>query len=309
MASVIRATHLCKTYDSTVAVDDLSLEVNEGEIFGMVGPNGAGKTTTIECLEGLRRPDRGEMRVLELDPVRQERSLRLVIGTQLQRAQLPDRLKVGEALDLFASFYPNPIPWPVLLERLGLAEKKGAYISRLSGGQQQRLFIALALINKPRLVFFDELTTGLDPQARHTIWDLLREIRGEGRTVFLTTHLMEEAEKLCDRVAIVDHGRVVANDTPAALVRSLGADSRVLFNLESSYDPQALKSISSVTRVEQDGQRVIVYGRTVQSGQSPLIAEVANTLSAQGIAFSDIRMEQPSLEDVFLQLTGRAMRD
>ncbi len=309
MATVIRATHLRKTYGSTVAVDDLSLEVNEGEIFGMVGPNGAGKTTTIECLEGLRRPDRGEMRVLELDPVRQERSLRLVIGTQLQRAQLPDRLKVGEALDLFASFYPNPAPWPVLLERLGLAEKKGAYISQLSGGQQQRLFIALALINKPRLVFFDELTTGLDPQARHTIWDLVREIRGEGRTVFLTTHLMEEAEKLCDRVAIVDHGRVVTNDTPAALVRSLGAESRVLFNLENNGDLQALKSIGSVTRVEQDGPRVIVYGRSTPSGQPPLITEVVNALYAQGIAFSDIRMEQPSLEDVFLQLTGRAMRD
>jgi ABC-2 type transport system ATP-binding protein len=300
---------LRKVYGTTVAVDDLSLEVKEGEIFGMVGPNGAGKTTTIECLEGLRRPDRGEMRVLELDPVRQERSLRLAIGTQLQQAQLPDRLKVGEALDLFASFYPNPAPWPVLLERLGLAEKKGAYISQLSGGQQQRLFIALALINKPRLVFFDELTTGLDPQARHTIWDLVREIRAEGRTVFLTTHLMEEAEKLCNRVAIVDHGRVVANDTPAALVRSLGAESRVLFNLENSCDLRALKSIGSVTRVEQDGPRVIVYGRSTPSGQPPLITEVVNALYTQGIAFSDIRMEQPSLEDVFLQLTGRAMRD
>jgi ABC-2 type transport system ATP-binding protein len=300
---------LRKVYGTTVAVDDLSLEVKEGEIFGMVGPNGAGKTTTIECLEGLRRPDRGEMRVLELDPVRQERSLRLAIGTQLQQAQLPDRLKVGEALDLFASFYPNPAPWPVLLERLGLVEKKGAYISQLSGGQQQRLFIALALINKPRLVFFDELTTGLDPQARHTIWDLVREIRAEGRTVFLTTHLMEEAEKLCNRVAIVDHGRVVANDTPAALVRSLGAESRVLFNLENSCDLRALKSIGSVTRVEQDGPRVIVYGRSTPSGQPPLITEVVNALYTQGIAFSDIRMEQPSLEDVFLQLTGRAMRD
>ncbi|MCX6030600.1 MAG: ABC transporter ATP-binding protein [Chloroflexi bacterium] len=309
MATVIRATHLRKTYGSTVAVDDLSLEVNEGEIFGMVGPNGAGKTTTIECLEGLRRPDHGEMRVLELDPVRQERSLRLVIGTQLQKAQLPDRLKVGEALDLFASFYPHPTPWPALLERLGLAEKKGAYISQLSGGQQQRLFIALALINKPRLVFFDELTTGLDPQARHTIWDLVREIRGEGRTVFLTTHLMEEAEKLCDRVAIVDHGRVVANDTPAALVRNLGAEGRVLFNMEKSNDLQALKSIGSVTRVEQDGPRVIVYGRSTPSGQPPLITEVVNALYAQGVAFSDIRMEQSSLEDVFLQLTGRALRD
>jgi ABC-2 type transport system ATP-binding protein len=296
-------------YGKTTAVDDVSFEVHEGEIFGMVGPNGAGKTTTIECLEGLRRPNQGEVRVLGLDPVRQEHSLRFVIGTQLQKTQLPDRLKVDEALDLFASFYPNPAPWPVLLERLGLVEKKGAYISQLSGGQQQRLFIALALINHPRLVFFDELTTGLDPQARHAIWDLVREIRAEGRTVFLTTHLMEEAERLCDRVMIVDHGRVVALDTPAALVRSLGAESRVLFNCENAYDPQVLKSIRTVTHVERDGQRVIAYGRSAQPGQPPLITEVANALSAQGVAFTDIRMEQPSLEDVFLQLTGCAMRD
>jgi ABC-2 type transport system ATP-binding protein len=210
MSPVIHASHLRKAYGQTIAVDDLSLEVNEGEIFGMVGPNGAGKTTTIECLEGLRRPDSGELRVLDLDPIRQKHRLRLVIGTQLQQAQLPDQLKVGEALDLFASFYPNSVPRSALLERLGLVEKKNAYLSKLSGGQRQRVFIALALINHPKLVFFDELTTGVDPQARHSIWDLVREIRAEGCTVFLTTHLMEEAEKLCDRVAIVDYGRVVA---------------------------------------------------------------------------------------------------
>jgi ABC-2 type transport system ATP-binding protein len=300
---------LRKTYGKTIAVDDISFEVSEGEIFGMVGPNGAGKTTTIECLEGLRRPDSGEMNVLGLDPIRQERELRFVIGTQLQESQLPDQLTVSEVLDLFASFYPDPAPWSALIERLGLGEKRNSYISKLSGGQQQRVFIALALINRPRLVFLDELTTGLDPQARHSIWDLVREVRAGGCTVFLTTHLMEEAETLCDRVTIVDHGRVVALDTPPALVRSLDAESRVLFTLETGYDPQALESIGGVTRVERDEQRVIVYGRSMQSGQPPLIAEVANALSAQGVAFTDIRMEQPSLEDVFLQLTGRAMRD
>ena len=309
MPEVIQVSHLRKAYGATIAVDDLSLEVDEGEIFGMVGPNGAGKTTAIECIEGLRRPDGGEIRVLGLDPVRQEHDLRLVIGTQLQQAQLQDRLKVGEALDLFASFYPDPAPWPALLDQLGLSEKKGEYISRLSGGQQQRLFIGLALINQPRLVFFDELTTGLDPQARHAIWDMLRQIRAEGRTVFLTTHLMEEAEKLCDRVAIIDHGRLVALDTPTALVRSLAAESRVLFNLENAFDPQALKALDSVTRVETDGPRVIVYGRSAEPGKPLLITEVVNALAEQGVVFSDIRMEQPTLEDVFLQLTGRAMRD
>jgi ABC-2 type transport system ATP-binding protein len=309
MLQVIRVSDLRKIYGKTIAVDGLSFEVNEGEIFGMVGPNGAGKTTTIECLEGLRRPDSGEMSVLGLDPIRQEHELRFVIGTQLQASQLPDQLTVSEVLDLFASFYPHPASWPALIERLGLAEKRNSYIGKLSGGQRQRVFIALALINRPRLVFLDELTTGLDPQARHSIWDLVREVRADGCTVFLTTHLMEEAETLCDRVAIVDHGRVVALDTPAALVRNVGAESRVLFTLNTSYDPQALTSIGSVTRVERDEQRVIVYGRSTSSGQSPLIAEVANALSAQGVVFTDIRMEQPSLEDVFLQLTGRTMRD
>jgi ABC-2 type transport system ATP-binding protein len=309
MSQVIRVSHLCKCYGKTVAVDDLSLEVNEGEIFGMVGPNGAGKTTTIECLEGLRSFDSGEISVLGLDPARQERSLRQLIGTQLQKAQLPDRLKVSEALDLFASFYPDPVDPRSLLDRLGLVEKESAYISQLSGGQQQRLFIALALINHPRLIFFDELTTGLDPQARQAIWELLREIRTEGRTVFLTTHLMEEAEKLCDRVAIVDRGGVVALDTPEVLVSSLGAESRVILNIKNSCDPQSLHSLNCVTRVEQDGQQLIVYGKANQPGQPPLITEVVNLLAAQGTRFNEIRMEVPTLEDVFLHLTGRAMRD
>jgi ABC-2 type transport system ATP-binding protein len=309
MTNVIQVQHLRKAYGKTVAVEDLSLEVKEGEIFGMVGPNGAGKTTTIECLEGMRAFDGGEIRILGLDPVRQERELRYLIGTQLQKSQLPEQLTVGEVLDLFASFYPNPVPWPALVERLGLTEKKNSWVSKLSGGQLQRVFIALALINRPKLVFLDELTTGLDPQARRSIWDLVREIRAGGCTVFLTTHFMEEAELLCDRVAIMDHGKIVALDSPAALVRNLGADSRVLFTTSHAFDPKSLQALDGVTRVEREGDRVIVYGRAAQSGKQALISEVANWLSAQGAAFSDIRMEQPNLEDVFLQLTGRAMRD
>jgi ABC-2 type transport system ATP-binding protein len=298
MTNVIQVQHLRKTYGKTVAVEDLSLEVKEGEIFGMVGPNGAGKTTTIECLEGMRSFDGGEIRVLGMDPVRHEHELRYVIGTQLQKSQLPDQLTVGEVLDLFSSFYPNPAPWPALVERLGLTEKKNSWVSKLSGGQLQRVFIALALINQPKLVFLDELTTGLDPQARRSIWDLVREVRAGGCTVFLTTHFMEEAELLCDRVVIVDHGKIVALDTPAAL-----------FTTTHALDPKALQAIDGATRVERDGNRVIVYGRTPQSGKQALISEVANWLSAQGADFGDIRMEQPNLEDVFLQLTGRAMRD
>jgi ABC-2 type transport system ATP-binding protein len=309
MSTVIQANHLRKTYGATIAVEDLSLEVREGEIFGMVGPNGAGKTTTIECLEGLRRVDSGEIRVLGLDPIRHEHELRYVIGTQLQKSQLPDQLTVGEVLDLFSSFYPNPAPWPALVQRLGLSEKKNCWVSKLSGGQLQRVFIALALVNRPKLVFLDELTTGLDPQARRSIWDLVREIRAGGCTVFLTTHFMEEAELLCNRVAIVDHGKIVALDSPAALVSNLGAETRILFKTSDHLDAQALKALDGATRVERNGDQVIVYGRAHHPGQPALIGEVANWLSAQGAAFSDIRMEQPNLEDVFLQLTGRAMRD
>jgi ABC-2 type transport system ATP-binding protein len=309
MSNVIEVQHLRKTYGKTVAVEDLSLDVQEGEIFGMVGPNGAGKTTTVECLEGLRPFDAGGIRVLGLDPLRHERELRYVIGTQLQKSQLPDQLTVGEVLDLFASFYPHPVPWPELLERLGLAEKRNSWVSKLSGGQLQRVFIALALINRPKLVFLDELTTGLDPQARRSIWNLVREVRAGGCTVFLTTHFMEEAELLCDRVAIMDHGKIVALDTPSALVGKLGDESRVLFTTRNHLDPQGLKALDGATRVERDGDRVIVYGRAPQPGRPSLIGEVVQWLSAQGAAFSDIRMEQPTLEDVFLKLTGRAMRD
>jgi ABC-2 type transport system ATP-binding protein len=309
MTTVIQATHLRKTYGKTVAVEDLSLDVQEGEIFGMVGPNGAGKTTTIECLEGMRIFDAGQIRVLGLDPFRQERQLRYVVGTQLQKSQLPDQLTVGEVLDLFASFYPNPAPWPDLLARLGLVEKKNTWVSKLSGGQLQRVFIALALINRPKLVFLDELTTGLDPQARRSIWDLVREVRAGGCTVFLTTHYMEEAETLCDRVAIVDRGKIVALDTPAALVARLGAETRILFTTRNALDPEGLKSLDGATRVERDGDRVIVYGRAPQPGRPALIGEVVQWLATQGAVYSDIRMEQPTLEDVFLQLTGRAMRD
>ena len=308
MTTVVQVQHLRKTYGKTVAVDDLSLEVREGEIFGMVGPNGAGKTTTVECMEGLRSFDSGEIRVLGLDPVRQERELRSVIGTQLQKSQLPDQLTVGEILDLFSSFYPDPVPWRGLVERLGLSEKKDAWFSKLSGGQQQRVFIALALINHPKLVFLDELTTGLDPQARRSIWDLVREVRDGGCTVFLTTHFMEEAEILCDRVMIIDHGKAVALDTPRALVAGLDAETRVLFETENGFDHKALQALEGVTRVERDGRLRIVYGRSAEPSR-PLIGEVVNWLSARGIAFGNIRMEQPNLEDVFLQLTGRAMRD
>lgn len=304
MTQAIVVQELRKTYGPVVAVDGTSFEIQEGEIFGMVGPNGAGKTTTIECIEGLRRPDTGSIHVLGLDPQRDGYDLRQRIGMQLQESALHPRIKVWEALDLFASFYEHAVDWKPLLEQLGLAEKRNVWVSKLSGGQRQRLFIALALVNDPDLVFLDELTTGLDPQARRAMWNLVRSIRERGKTVFLTTHYMEEAERLCDRVAIIEQGQIVALDTPENLVRSLGAESRVVFGVDGHFDEGALQVIPGVTRVERIGERVVVYGQG-----DGLVGGVVNALEAGSVRFRDLRTEQPSLEDVFLALTGREMRE
>ena len=302
--AIVQVENLRKVYGSIVAVEDITFEVYEGEIFGMVGPNGAGKTTTIECIEGLRQPDQGRLCVLGLDPQRDGYALRERIGVQLQESALPHRIKVWEALDLFAAFYPRSVDGDALLERLGLSDKRHASFADLSGGQKQRLFIALALINDPQLVFLDELTTGLDPQARRAMWDLVRDIRAQGKTVFLTTHFMEEAERLCDRVAIVDHGRLVALDTPENLIRALGAETRIVFTLDVPLDLHFLEEVTGVSRVERVEERVIVYGRG-----DGFIGEVVSALTAHNVPFRGLRMEQPALEDVFLALTGREMRD
>lgn len=308
MSAMISVKDLSKTYGETKAVNGISFQVEEGEIFGMVGPNGAGKTTAIECVEGLRQGDSGEIRVLGLDPIRQERQLRPLLGIQLQQAFLPDNIKVWEALDMYKSFYDRTVNWEDLLEELGLAEKRNAAFRKLSGGQKQRLFIALALLNDPRLVFLDELTTGLDPHARHTIWDLVREVQGRGKTVFLTTHYMEEAENLCSRVAIMDRGKIVALDTPANLVRDLKIGERVVFRVKGTWSPAILEELDGITRVESRGDRTVVYGSANGSQLSAsIVTRVVNVLSEAGIQFSDLRTEHPDLEDVFLTLTGRQL--
>ncbi len=304
--AVVKVENLRKVYGSTAAVADICFEVHKGEIFGMVGPNGAGKTTTIECIEGLRQPNSGKIEVLGLDPLRDGYVLKQRIGVQLQESALPLRIKTWEALDLFSSFHSHPINWHDLVDPLGLNESLNTPFAKLSGGQKQRLFIGLALINDPELIFLDELTTGLDPQARRAMWDMMREIRSSGKTVFLTTHFMEEAERLCDRVAIIDRGRIVALDSPENLIRSLGIENRVVFALNGNIESIRLKldHLKSVTRVESVGVRVVVYGRS-----NNLVAEVVNFLTSSGIYFRDLRTEQPNLEDVFLTLTGREMRD
>jgi ABC-2 type transport system ATP-binding protein len=302
--TAVGVKNLVKQYPGTKAVDGISFDVYQGEIFGMVGPNGAGKTTTIECLEGIRRPDGGTIQVLGLDPLRNRYPLRERIGVQFQSAALPDRIKVWEALDLFAAFYRRSVDWQSLLEQMGLAEKRDAYFGKLSGGQKQRVFIALALINNPDLAFLDELTTGLDPQARRAMWDEVRSIRERGTTVFLTTHFMEEAERLCDRVAIMDHGKIVALDTPQNLIDSLRAEHRVVFEVDGPLDEESLRAVPGVVRVERIGERVAVYGQ-----KDGLVSGVVGALETGGIHFENLRTEQPTLEDVFLALTGKEMRD
>jgi ABC-2 type transport system ATP-binding protein len=306
MASpVIQVTGVRKTYGATVAVDEVSFDVGDGEIFGLIGPNGAGKTTTMECVEGLRKPDRGTISVLGLDPVRDVYRLQERIGVQLQQAQLQKRIKVWEAVYLWASLYrKKPGDGDRLLEQLGLADKRDAWFMTLSGGQKQRLFIALALVNDPDVVFLDELTTGLDPQSRRTIWELVRGIRARGKTVFLTTHLMEEAERLCDRVAIIDHGRIVDIDTPVRLVARHCPERTIEIATGDSAAEARFRQIPSVDAVERHEARFTVRGH----GED-FVTDVIQCLSEHRIRVTDFRTVLPTLEDVFLTVTGHSIRD
>lgn len=303
---VVDVCSLRKTYGPVVAADDVSFQVHAGEIFTLVGPNGAGKTTTIECIEGLRIPNSGSVRVLGLDPRNNRHELRLRVGMQLQESALQPSIKVWEACDLFSSFYPDPVDWQTLLDRLGLTGKRNSAFSKLSGGQKQRLYVALALLNDPEVVFLDEITTGLDPQARRSIWELVLEIKRRGKTVLLTTHYMEEAAHLSDRVAIVDAGKIVALDSPGNLVKSLDLEERVAFSVPGLPGPDChglMVSVPGVIRVVVEGERVVVCGR----GDS-LVAGVVAALGSAGIGFTDLRSERPSLEDVFIAKTGKEAR-
>jgi ABC-2 type transport system ATP-binding protein len=304
MRAVVQVTGVRKSYGSTVAVAEASFEVNEGEIFGLIGPNGAGKTSTMECIEGLRKPDRGSIAVLGFDPFRDVYKLQKRIGVQLQQAQLQKRIKVWEAVDLWASLYKKETAdGDRLLEQLGLTDKRNAWFMNLSGGQKQRLFIALALINDPEVVFLDELTTGLDPQARHAIWDLIRNIRERGKTVFLTTHLMEEAERLCDRVAIMEHGRIIDIDTPANLVLRHCPERTIVIEVSDLSVAEQFQKIPCVERVESNGNRLTICGR------GELVTEVIHCVSENRVRVTDFRAILPNLEDVFLKLTGRSIRE
>ena len=302
--AIVEVKNLCKSYRKIKAVDDISFKIYKGEIFGLVGPNGAGKTTAIECIEGLRKPDSGSLKVMDLNPTANGRTLRNSIGIQLQESQLPARLKVWEAISLFSSFYKKNIESTPLLKELGLEEKKGSYFDKLSGGQKQRLFIALALLNDPDLIFLDELTTGLDPQARRATWNLITDIRKRGKTIFLTTHFMEEAERLCDRVAIMDHGKIMALDAPQNLIRNISMETRLMFSVTDSLELNVLNNIKSISKYEKSGDNIIVHGH-----DKKMVKDTVNFLVNNNIDFHDLKTEQATLEDVFLTLTGKEIRN
>ncbi len=297
--AIIEVGNLVKRYGDTTAVDGVSFTVEQGEIFGILGPNGAGKTTTVECIEGLRSPDSGTIRVAGLDPRRDEDELRDLLGVQLQESRLPDKLRVGEAMELYASFYRNPADWRALLDTLDLTDKIGTQYRRLSGGQKQRLSIALALVGDPKIAVLDELTTGLDPQARRDAWDLIEDIRARGVTILLVTHFMAEAERLCDRLAVIDAGRVVAIDSPAGLVASVDDRQRVRFRPSAPIDHALLMALPEVTAVARAGSQLVV------TGTGDLLLAVTTELARNQVVAADLRLEQTSLDDAFVALTGR----
>ena len=303
MTAVIEVRGLHKAYGDTVAVDDVSFAVQEGEIFGILGPNGAGKTTTVECVEGLRTVDKGEISVLGLNPWRDRAELTQQLGVQLQEGQLPDRLRVAEALDLYSSFYRDPADWRVLVEVLGLTDKAMTPFKKLSGGQKQRLSIALALVGNPQVAVLDELTTGLDPQARRDTWELIEAVRDRGVTIVLVSHFMEEAERLCDRVALIDKGQVVVIDTPAALAERVVTEQRIQFRPSVPFNDELLKSLPEVTGVMHRGDAVVV------TGNSEALNAVISVLARNQIVAKQLRVDQGSLEDAFLELTGRHAQD
>ncbi|WP_246060064.1 ABC transporter ATP-binding protein [Herbidospora galbida] len=297
MPSVIEVTNLHKRYGDKIAVDDVSFTVEQGEIFGILGPNGAGKTTTVECVEGLRTPDGGTVSVLGLDPLRDHTELTRRLGVQLQAGMLPESLRVGEALELYSSFYPRPADWRALLDDLGLPAK--ARYAALSGGQKQRLSIALALIGNPDIAVLDELTTGLDPQARRDTWALIEGVRARGVTIVLVTHFMEEAERLCDRVALIDAGRVVLIDTPAGLADRAQIEQRLRFRPSRDLDLALLADLPGVTGVTRRGEQIVV------TGDDTVVNSVMAVLARNQITAERLRVEQAGLEEAFVQLTRK----
>ncbi|MFJ6154321.1 ABC transporter ATP-binding protein [Micromonospora profundi] len=298
--NALEVRNLHKRYGQHVAVDDVSFTVEAGEIFGIIGPNGAGKTTTVECIAGLRTPDSGSISVLGLDPKRNRAEVRERLGVQLQESSFPDAIKVAEALELYSSFYRDPVDWRELMGLLGLTEKRDTQYKALSGGQKQRLSIALALVGNPKVAILDELTTGLDPQARRDTWSVIERVRDTGVTILLVTHFMDEAERLSDRIVVIDRGRVAAVDTPAGLIERATAVQQVRFRVSQPLDKSVLIELPDVTDVE------ITEGRWLVTGRGQLLSNVARALARAQVVAEDLRVNQRNLDDAFVAFTGRA---
>ncbi|WP_246943764.1 ABC transporter ATP-binding protein [Bacillus pinisoli] len=302
---MIEVDGLVKRYEKHTAVSGVTFKVKAGEVFGLLGPNGAGKTTTIEMLVGLRKPDEGTARLAGFDIRKEIGKVKEVIGIQLQSTSLFELLTIQEIMEMYASFYPSHVSIPGIIEEVLLTEKKKARIKTLSGGQKQRLAIALALIHDPKIVFLDEPTTGLDPQARRTLWDIIENLKAKGKTVVLSTHYMDEAHVLCDRIAIMDQGKLIALDTPATLVKNLQSDSAVEFSLLHNEDVSFLHSLQGVKQVSNRNERYVLYTDSIQLTLTDLIQQASN----QNINLQDLQTRTSTLEDVFIHMTGRSLRE
>jgi ABC-2 type transport system ATP-binding protein len=304
---VIEVENLVKNYGTVKAVNDISFQVNSGETFGMLGPNGAGKTTTVEIIEGLRTADSGQVSVLGMDVARVPTRIKQRIGIQLQAPSLLPLLSVQEILDLFGGFYERSLPVNDVLEMLALQDSRKVLVKNLSGGQQQRLSVAMALINDPDIAFLDEPTTGLDPQARRSLWSVIGDMRSKSKTIFLTTHYMEEAERLCDRVAVIDYGKIIALGSPRELINEHFKESAIQFELEPPPPEVILKSFPGATQVMVSGNEVIVYSDNIPITMSAILKYAEKTEVTEKL--KDLYVREATLEDVFLKLTGRKIRE
>jgi ABC-2 type transport system ATP-binding protein len=305
MSATVIVHNLIKRYGDLVAVNDVSFSIEKGEIFGLLGPNGAGKTTTVEMIEGLRRPDSGSIEVCGIDALKDRNRIKELIGVALQSTTLYDKVTVKELVDLFGGYYHKSLPTTQILEQVAINDRQDSYVSKLSGGQKQRVALALALVNDPDVIFLDEPTTGLDPQARRNVWGIIESLGEQEKTIFLTTHYMEEAEQLCDRVGIIDHGKIIALDTPRNLISNANLESAVEVTCRNENADTIFSNIVGVTKVTREGNRYIL--QTKES--SSILRELTLLADEKKLQLEGMSVRQGTLEDVFLLVTGRKLRD
>ena len=305
MDAIVEVKGLTKGYGDLVAVNEVSFEIEQGEIFGLLGPNGAGKTTTVEMIEGLRKPDSGSIKVCGIDTSKGIDRVKELTGVQLQTTTIYDKIRVGEAIELFGGYYQKSLPADEILDEMSLNDKRGSFVEELSGGQKQRLAMALALVNDPEILFLDEPTTGLDPQARRNAWNIIERLKGRGKTIILTTHYMEEAERLCRRVGIMDYGRIIALDAPKDLIAKQNLDSAVEFTTSNGVAREIFQKLPKVSKVTQDGDRFILHTKEA----SYVLTELTRLSEGNGLNLESISVRKATLEDVFLELTGRKLRE